>query len=123
MKLFNAFRSRSPSRDADTDRQRFERLSTMLTSVRDEVEREQEGLRRRYEESRRDAGMALEALDERPLSAKLAASVDQHSDTILKCEKRLQTLEAQKQHLALIGDLLSELAGSRPSDAPASVLR
>ena len=106
MKLFKPFRTRSAARDEETDRRRFERLSTMLSSLHDEIEQEQQGLRRRYEKSQHDAGFALEVLDRTPSNEKLAESVEQHSETLLKCEARLQALQAQTGLLTTIGDLL-----------------
>ncbi|MFN6941286.1 MAG: hypothetical protein ACK4OG_04740 [Parvibaculum sp.] len=109
MNLFKPFRIRSAARDGETDKQRFERLSLAVASCRAEIGREKEGLRRRYDESRRDAGFAMEVLEESPSSGKLAAGLDQHSDAILSYEKRLRTLEAQDQLLGKISALTAEL--------------
>jgi hypothetical protein len=108
MNLFEPFRTRSASRDEETDRQRIERLTTMLSSVHDDIKREREGLSRRYEESRRDAGFALEALNERPSNSKLAQRLDQHSEAILKYEKRLQILETQTVLLKRLHDFVAD---------------
>lgn len=106
MKLFKPFRTRNVARDEETDRQRFTLLSTTLSSLRDEIAREQEGLRRRYEENQNDAGFALEAFDQMPSDGKLAQSVEQYSDALLRCEKRLRALQVQVELLSKIGNLV-----------------
>lgn len=108
MKLFKPFRTRNAARDEETDRLRFMRLATTLSSLREEIEREQHGLRRRYEERRNDAGFALEAFGQMPSDESLAQSVEQHSQELLRCETRLKALEAQTELLATIGSLMDE---------------
>lgn len=109
MNLFKPFRTRSAARDEETDSQRFERLSLAVAACRAEIEREEEGLRRRYDDSRRDAGFALEVLDRSPSRTRLAEGLDQQSDAILTYEKRLQALEMQAEILTKISGLVAEL--------------
>jgi len=112
MNLFKPFRTRSAARDEQTDGQRFERLSAAVASCRAEIDREEDGLRRRYDDSRRDAAFALEVLDRSPTSTSLAEGLEQQSDAILTYEKRLQALAAQAELLTRIDGLVNDLRGN-----------
>lgn len=115
MNLFKPFRSRSASRDDDTDRQRFDRLSATIASLREEVVQERDGLRRRYEQRRDDAAFAFDALDRKPSSARLADELDLQSAALLSSEKRLKTLDRQRDLLDRFDELL---VGFRAAKAP-----
>jgi hypothetical protein len=109
MNLFKPFRSRSASRDDDTDRQRFDRLSAAIASLREQIVQERDGLRRRYEQRRDDAAFAFDALDRKPSSARLADELDRQSAALLSSEKRLKTLDQQRDFIDRIDVLLGEL--------------
>lgn len=116
MNLFKPFRSRSASRDDDTDRQRFDRLSAAIASLREEIVQERDGLHRRYAQRRDDAAFAFDALDRKPSSARLADELDRQSAALLSSEKRLKTLDQQRDFLDRIDELLAEFpAGKTPT--------
>ncbi len=106
------FRIRSADRDRETDIRRLDRLAEAAAVLHEEINRESDGLRRRYEEATRDAAFALEARETGSGQRKLDGRIDELTETVMKCEQRLRDLETQD---AFYRDIRDRIAAYRTS--------
>jgi len=90
--LFPRFRARSEERDSANDDARRARLFDLIDQLIAEVGSEREGLRKRYEANVVDASFALEAAES---SRRANARLSELESTVIYCERRVQTLDAQ----------------------------
>ena len=89
------FRTRSPERDRETDFGRLQRLQQLLDDIRREMEREQNGLRDRYEKVTANAAFSLLAMEDDSGGAGLTARIGGMTDTLIRCAGRIASLEGQ----------------------------
>jgi small-conductance mechanosensitive channel len=101
MALFH-FRTRNPGRDRETDTGRLQRLERLLNELGEEMERERDGLRDRYEKVTADAAFSQQALEEDRADAAISSKIDGMTDTMIRYTERLTSLEKQ---LAFIAEL------------------
>lgn len=108
MSIFT-FRARSADRDRETDSRRFRSLCSTLDDLLDQINKEERGLRRRYERVRDQAAFALQSLDNGGARG-MSAKVDDLTRSLGQCEARLTALKAQADFVAA----LRERAGAQP---------
>lgn len=101
MSLFH-FRTRSPARDAETDANRLQRLERLFQELGQEIERERDGLRDRYDKVMADAAFSQQALEEDRADAAISSKIDAMTNTMKHYTTRLNSLETQ---LAFIAEL------------------
>jgi len=94
-----SFRIRSPERDQATDQSRFDELLQSIHKAISAVERESNGLRARAEGARASASFALEALDDDHDNVVIDERIRALTDTLLRCEQRLEQLDRQARFL------------------------
>ncbi len=111
------FRSRSAERDDATDQRRFDRLARVLNELTDEISVERSGLERRYNSETVDAAFLVEAIENDGASDRSNGRVDELTDSILRCERRLAALSRQAAVLNGLRMTLTELA--KDPDGPA----
>lgn len=90
--LFPRFRARSADRDRANDEARRVRLVSLIDELIADVDREREGLRKRYQANVEDASMALEAAER---SRKANERLTELEAAVIYCESRGKMLEAQ----------------------------
>ncbi|PWK68092.1 hypothetical protein [Aminobacter sp. AP02] len=95
-----AFRTRSPDRDEDTDRARFERLARALDQLASEVEAEKAGIRSRYEAVSANAAFLVEAMDNDAATSRRAAEMDQLTEALKNCLRRIEVLGRQTEFVS-----------------------
>ena len=93
MALFN-FRTRNPGRDRETDLGRFDRLLALYERMRSEMQRELDGLQRRYSEAQTSAAFAMAALENGD-GGSLSSKVDDLSRNMERYDVRIEVLKAQ----------------------------
>lgn len=96
------FRTRSPSRDRETDDLRFTRLTRLIEQTTMEINAERQGLEKRYRDTSNDAGFLISAMENDDASPRSSAQLDELTSAILASERRLAVL-------ALQGELMDEL--------------
>ncbi|WEX08168.1 hypothetical protein [Chelativorans sp. AA-79] len=96
------FRTRSPDRDRDTDRERHMRLDGVMQEIALQMLAERTGLERRYRESSANAGFLVDAMDNDEAASGSSARLDAMTDDLINCERRLAALSRQ---MALMEDL------------------
>jgi hypothetical protein len=121
MALFN-FRTRSPERDDATDARRFDRLARLLDELADEISAERSGLERRYRSATTDAAFLVEAIENDAASDRSKGRVDDLTDSILRCERRLDALARQASVLDELRRTLADLKGTNARPAAGSQL-
>lgn len=89
------FKTRSPDRDRETDKARFEQLSQILVRLAAEIESEGAGIRNRYESVSANAAFLAEAVDNEAASPQRIAEMDQLTSSLKACHRRIDALEAQ----------------------------
>jgi len=89
------FKTRSPERDRDTDRERLARLSAFLGEMADQIAAERTGLERRYREASTNAGFLADAMENEEVSAGSSHRLDAMTDDMLNYERRLAALSRQ----------------------------
>lgn len=89
------FKTRSPDRDRETDKVRFEQLSQVLVRLAAEIDSEGTGIRNRYESVSANAAFLAEAVDNDAASPQRIAEMDQMTKSIKGCRRRIDALEAQ----------------------------
>jgi hypothetical protein len=89
------FRARSASRDRDTDRSRFARVTELLEQISREIASERDGLQNRYKASSADAAFLVEAMENDAVSARSSGRLDELASSIMRCEQRLAALAQQ----------------------------
>lgn len=104
--LFSGFRIRSAKRDRETDRTRFDRLSHAISKLRDDIEKERDGLERRYSETRTSAAFA-QASFENEGDPKLSSKVDDLTASMLHYSARIDSLQKQ---IEFVGSLKNSVA-------------
>lgn len=124
MALFN-FRTRNPGRDRETDLGRFDKLLALYERMRSEMQRELDGLQRRYSEAQASAAFAMEALENGD-GGSLSSKVDDLTSHMERYDVRINALKAQivfiEQAESRAGAFLLALDpdGADPGDTPPS---
>lgn len=95
-----AFRTRTPDRDWETDRVRFEQLARSLDQLASEIEAEKTGIRSRYEAVSANAAFLVEAIDNDAVSSRRAAEMDQLTEALKNCLRRIEVLGRQTEFVA-----------------------
>jgi hypothetical protein len=91
----SGFRTRSPERDRETDIARVARMMTFLNQIAADIEAEKAGLETRYRNEVTDAGFLLAAVENEEASTRSTARVEALTTSIMRCERRLDTLSRQ----------------------------
>lgn len=107
------FRIRSADRDRETDIRRLDRLAEAAAVLHEEINRESDGLRRRYDEATRDAAFALEARETGSGQRRLEGRIEELSETVMNCETRLRDLETQDTFYRDIRDRIAAYRSSK----------
>lgn len=97
MASISGFRTRSPERDRETDIGRVARMTTFLSQIAAEIEVEKAGLEARYRDEVSDAGFLLAAMENEEASTRSAARAEALTSSIMRCERRLETLARQAE--------------------------
>jgi hypothetical protein len=100
------FRVRSPERDRETDAGRLTRLRQLIAELRNEMEREGNGLRDRYEKVTANAAFSLLALEE-DAGAGVSSKIGDMTETMIHYAKRMSSLEVQ---IGFVSDLDQQVA-------------
>jgi hypothetical protein len=95
-----AFRTRSPDRDRQTDETRFGQLSRALDELAAGIEAERTGIRSRYEAVSANAAFLVEAIDNSAVSAQRAGKMDQLTESLKACLRRIEVLGRQKDFVS-----------------------
>jgi len=95
MASVSGFKTRNAERDRETDLGRLSRMKSFLEQVASEIEAERAGLETRYRNEVSDAGFLLGAIDNDEAPARSAARADALTASIMRCERRLETLGRQ----------------------------
>lgn len=106
MSIFS-FNARNPERDAETDRDRFRRLSDLVEALLREITAERDGLRIRHGQATDDAAFSVLALEDGG-GTKIARRVDHLTEAMMRASARLANLDAQLS-------LLDHLRGQIPT--------
>lgn len=101
-----AFRTRSPDRDRQADQTRFGHLSRTLEQLASEIEAERSGIRSRYEAVSANAAFLVEAMDNSEVSARGNAEMDQLTESLKSCLRRIEALGRQTEFVAEIRQLV-----------------
>lgn len=109
MALFS-FRTRSPLRDQETDRARFERLRQFLDELRTEMESERTGLQNRYEKVTADAAFSQQALEDDRGGADISSKVDDLTNSMIRYSKRIAMLENEIAFIGALRENVNEFA-------------
>lgn len=105
-----AFRTRSPDRDRQSDGARFEQLTSVLDQVAAEIEAERTGIRNRYEAVSANAAFLVEAVSNDAVSSSRAAEMDQLTEAIKSCLRRIEALGRQKEFIAELRSRVDDFA-------------
>lgn len=95
MNISLGHKSRDPERDKKADHDRLARISTTISGIIDDIRSEEAGLRKRYEREAADASFLELAEESEGSSIKLDARLGDATESILRSEKRLETLGVQ----------------------------
>lgn len=95
-----AFRTRSPGRDQETDRVRFQQLARSLDQLASEIELERTGIRSRYEAVSANAAFLVEGMDNDAVSSRRAAEMDQLTEALKNCLRRIEVLGRQTEYVS-----------------------
>lgn len=120
MPLFSLFRVRSPERDAETDRGRFQKLAKALEETVSQIETERRGLARRHEEATEEAGFAQAVYEDGRAGESTSRRIDDLTQDIVRCHARLAELERQAAFLRRITTEVETFARIRGQDQSAS---
>ena len=108
------FPLRSPKRDNQVDRERFDKLSVLVRGLCQEIANEAAGLKGRYEDVMVSAGSAQAAFENEgdpAMSQKvdeLTKSIIQYSDRIHLLEAQIAFLEGIEKHVAQFRAMLDD---------------
>lgn len=105
-----AFRTRSPDRDRLNDGVRFEQLTRALDQLAAEIEAERTGIRNRYEAVSANAAFLVEAVSNDAVSTSHAADMDQLTEAIKSCLRRIEALGRQKEFVADLKNRVDDFA-------------
>jgi len=114
------FRTRNPQRDRETDRERYERLESLLAEMAAQIAAERSGLERRYRESSANAGFLADAIDNEEAASGSSARLDAMTDDLINCERRLAALSRQ---IAVVEDLRTRARSLFPDPLQAETPR
>jgi hypothetical protein len=114
--MASGFRTRSPERDSETDIGRLSRMTAFLEQIAVEIAAEQAGLSTRYRDEVSDAGFLLAAMENDEVSGRSRARAEELTTSIMRCERRLETLSRQAGLMREIVQFLGQFA-----DAPQTV--
>lgn len=103
------FRTRSASRDVETDKDRFGNIEQVLRQTAAQIEAERAGLAKRYETVAANAAFLAQAIDNDEASSKSGQSVSELTGQLLASERRLAELIRQSQ---IVAELRVKLASS-----------
>lgn len=118
-----AFRTRSPDRDRLNDGVRFEQLTRALDQLAAEIEAERTGIRNRYEAVSANAAFLVEAVSNDAASTNRAAEMDQLTEAIKSCLRRIEVLGRQKEFVADLKSRVDDFAAEdRQVDTHAAAL-
>lgn len=118
-----AFRTRSPDRDRLNDGVRFEQLTRALDQLAAEIEAERTGIRNRYEAVSANAAFLVEAVSNDAVSTNRAAEMDQLTEAIKSCLRRIEVLGRQKEFVADLKSRVDDFAAEdRQVDTHAAAL-
>lgn len=118
-----AFRTRSPDRDRLNDGVRFEQLTRALDQLAAEIEAERTGIRNRYEAVSANAAFLVEAVSNDAVSTNRAAEMDQLTEAIKSCLRRIEVLGRQKEFVADLKSRVDNFAAEdRQVDTHAAAL-
>lgn len=118
-----AFRTRSPDRDRLNDGVRFEQLTRALDQLAAEIEAERTGIRHRYEAVSANAAFLVEAVSNDAVSTNRAAEMDQLTEAIKSCLRRIEVLGRQKEFVADLKSRVDDFAAEdRQVDTHAAAL-
>ena len=128
MALLFGFRTRSPSRDQETDRARFTRLATLIDEIAGQIRAERAGLEKRYLDAAANAGFLMAAMDNDEGPQHSSARLDAMTNDVLNCERRLDALSRQimlvedlrKRAEGLLEDAPSQQEDGEPEAGPAT---
>jgi hypothetical protein len=95
-----AFRTRSPDRDRQTDEARFGQLSRALDELAAGIEAERTGIRNRYEAVSANAAFLVEAMDNSAVSVLRVREMDQMTESLKACLRRIEVLGRQKDFVS-----------------------
>lgn len=95
-----AFKTRHPDRDRQTDGVRFEELMRTLSQLAGEIDAEKTGIRNRYEAVSANAAFLVEAMDNEAVSSRRATEMDQLTEALKNCLRRVETLSRQGEFVA-----------------------
>ncbi|CAN7512180.1 hypothetical protein [Aminobacter aminovorans] len=95
-----AFRTRSPDRDRQTDEARFGQLSRALDELAAGIEAERTGIRNRYEAVSANAAFLVEAMDNSAVSVLRVREMDQLTESLKACLRRIEVLGRQKDFVS-----------------------
>lgn len=95
-----AFRTRSPDRDRKTDEARFGQLSRALDELAAGIEAERTGIRNRYEAVSANAAFLVEAMDNSAVSVLRVGEMDQLTESLKACLRRIEVLARQKEFVS-----------------------
>ncbi|MBT1158851.1 hypothetical protein J1C56_25070 [Aminobacter anthyllidis] len=101
-----AFRTRSPDRDRATDKVRFDQLARSLDQLSSEIAAERTGIRKRYEAVSANAAFLVEAMDNSEVSQRRATEMDQLTETLKTCLRRIEALGRQTEFVAELRHVL-----------------
>lgn len=91
------FLVRSGFRDTQTDQERLRRLTAVLEALINEIDRERDGLRKRYESATTNAAFLFEAINNEGETASMEKRSVVLTTQIARYESRMQTLSRQKE--------------------------
>lgn len=109
------FRTRSTSRDEETDCDRFGAIEQLLRRTAAEIEAERAGLAKRYESVSANAAFLAEAIDNGEASSRRGQGVDDLTKSLLASERRLADLT---RHSQLVAELRVKLATAIARERP-----
>jgi predicted RNase H-like nuclease (RuvC/YqgF family) len=109
MALFR-FRTRSPDRDRQSDIVRFSEVRETIERVCQEIERERDGFRRRYDEASMDAAFSLENIKNEGETEKASAKIDDFAHTLERFSQRIASLEQQLAFFRKIDGKVADFA-------------
>jgi len=107
---FPVFRLRRAERDSQNDRMRFDRLSQFVSRVAGEIEREREGLERRYSESQTSAAFA-QAVFENEGDQGMSSKAEGFTVSMMRYSERIVALREQVEFIRSLERTVAGFAG------------
>ena len=91
-----AFTMRAPARDRRTDLERLDCLREAIEQIGVAIDAERQGLEKRYARECGDAGFLLQSMENDECPYSWTDRLDQLSQSIVRCERRLALLSTQE---------------------------